>query len=185
MKLLKKLFFIIKAKRVYHTKISFSCYLKKIENIFIGKRVKVFRQVTLDASHGSIVLGDNVTLNSHVFLLHSVEIQEGSELNNFTRIDGTGHVFIGKNVLIGPNVQIISYTHEYNNRAILIKDQGSTKKSITIDNDVWIGASSVILAGVHIGEGAVIGAGSVVIKDVEAYAVVAGVPAKKIKTRGV
>ena len=56
-------------------------------------------------------------------------------------------------------------------------------KSVIIGNDVWIGHNAVIMPGVNIGNGAVIGAGAVVTKDVEAYSVVAGVPAKKIKMR--
>jgi len=56
-------------------------------------------------------------------------------------------------------------------------------KSVMIGNDVWIGHSSIIMPGVRIGNGAVIGAGAVVIKDVEPYTIVAGVPAKKINKR--
>lgn len=56
-------------------------------------------------------------------------------------------------------------------------------KKIIIGNDVWIGANSVVLPGVKIGDGAVIGAGAVVTHDIEPYAIVIGVPAKKIKYR--
>ena len=56
-------------------------------------------------------------------------------------------------------------------------------KSVMVGNDVWIGHNAIIMPGVNIGNGAVIGAGAVVTKDVEAYSIVAGVPAKKIKMR--
>ncbi len=64
-------------------------------------------------------------------------------------------------------------------------DQGwdENKTDVSIGNDVWIGAKSVILPGVTIGDGAVIAAGSIVNKDVAPYSIVAGVPAKFIKTR--
>ena len=58
-----------------------------------------------------------------------------------------------------------------------------SKGDIIIEDDVWIGYRSTILSGVHIGQGAVIAAGSVVTKDVPPYTVVAGVPAKNIKKR--
>lgn len=59
----------------------------------------------------------------------------------------------------------------------------STKGDVVIGNDVWIGANALILSGVHIGDGAVIGACSVVTKDVEPYTIVAGNPAKMIRKR--
>ncbi len=61
--------------------------------------------------------------------------------------------------------------------------EAGTKGSITIDDDVWIGTGSYILSGVHIGRGAVIAAGSIVTKDIEAYSIVAGVPARTVRKR--
>jgi acetyltransferase-like isoleucine patch superfamily enzyme len=65
----------------------------------------------------------------------------------------------------------------------LINQQKHTSEPINIGNDVWIGANSTILKGVNIGDGAVIAAGAVVTKDVGAYTIVAGVPARKIGER--
>ena len=64
-----------------------------------------------------------------------------------------------------------------------MKEQGVTRTFVKIEDDCWIAANSVILAGVTIGRGSVIAAGSVVTEDVPAYSVVAGVPAKVIKSR--
>ena len=66
-----------------------------------------------------------------------------------------------------------------------IQRQGweQTKTGITVEDDVWIGANSVILPGVHINKGAIIGAGSVVTKDIPPYAIAVGNPAKVIKYR--
>lgn len=61
--------------------------------------------------------------------------------------------------------------------------QGGNFKSVTIGNDVWIGMNTLILPGVHIGNGVIIGAGAVVTKDIPDYVVVGGVPAKIIKNR--
>lgn len=63
------------------------------------------------------------------------------------------------------------------------KSDAMSKGDITVDDDVWIGFRSTILSGVHIGQGAIVAAGSVVTKDVPPYAIVGGVPAKVIKYR--
>ena len=62
-------------------------------------------------------------------------------------------------------------------------NEALSKGDIIVEDDVWIGQGATIMSGVHIGQGAVIGAGSIVNKDIEAYSVVAGVPAKLIKMR--
>ncbi|MFM6647643.1 MAG: DapH/DapD/GlmU-related protein [Microcystis panniformis] len=65
----------------------------------------------------------------------------------------------------------------------LIRLQGETKQGIVIEDDVWIGCGCKILDGINIGKSSVIGAGSVLTKDVEPYSVVVGVPGKVIKKR--
>jgi len=173
-------------KNFKKNKISFNTYIKCNKNIKLGKNIKIHSNCSLEACRGEMIIEDNVILNRYVYCKANkgkVIIKEGSEVNNFTNIDGWGGVEIGKNVLIGPNVQIISYQHNYKNKNIEIKKQGSIKAKITIEDDVWIGASSIIMAGVTIYKGSVIGAGSVVTKDVEPYSVVVGTPAKRIKSR--
>lgn len=61
--------------------------------------------------------------------------------------------------------------------------QATTKGKIVLDDDVWVGDSAMIMSGVHIGQGAVIGAGAVVTHDIPPYAIAAGVPAKVVKFR--
>ena len=96
---------------------------------------------------------------------------------NCTMLD-YAEITIGDNCLIGPNVGL--YTTYHN-----LTPEGRCKtgkaKPIKIGNNVWIGGHSCILAGVTIGDGAVIGAGSVVKNDVKPYTLVAGNPAKFIK----
>jgi len=81
------------------------------------------------------------------------------------------------------NLKMLStfpFTYYLTNSVI---NDSHTKGPILIDDDVWIGYGVTILSGVHIGQGAVVAAGSVVTKDVEAYSIVGGVPAKFIKSR--
>lgn len=95
-----------------------------------------------------------------------------------------GEVHIGDHVLMASEVVIFTQNHNYNSRELLILEQGtSEEKPVYIGNDVWIGRRAMIMPGVHIGDGAVIAAGGVVTRDVPAYSVVGGVPARVIKYR--
>ena len=187
-RIFSKYVFILRNRISNRSRVSFSCYIKNPANITLGKQVKIHGNTSLDASStGALTLGDRVILDRYAYINASrggVRIGAGSALNNFSVVNGTGGVEIGKNVLIGPNVQIISYQHNYQDRGAPIKHQGTTGKKIEIQDDVWIGASAIILAGVVIGQGSVIGAGSVVTRSCEPYSVLAGVPARVIKERG-
>jgi acetyltransferase-like isoleucine patch superfamily enzyme len=85
--------------------------------------------------------------------------------------------------MIAPNCMISGGNHNYIDNLIPMIFQSSNSKGIIIDDDVWIGANSVILDGVTIEKGAIIAAGSVVKNNVAKYEIVAGNPAKKIKSR--
>jgi acetyltransferase-like isoleucine patch superfamily enzyme len=104
------------------------------------------------------------------------------ELNNI-RASG-GLIVVGNNCLISQNVSIIATNHSYKLNA-LIKDQPwkTSQNFVIIGDDVWIGCGAIVLPGVTIGNGAIIAAGSVVTKDVEQNAIIAGVPAKFLKFR--
>jgi acetyltransferase-like isoleucine patch superfamily enzyme len=92
-------------------------------------------------------------------------------------------IFFGDNILIGPGVKIFCGNHGTKLCEIPMTYQERTESDITIEDDVWIGANSVITSGVIIGKGSVIAAGSVVTKNIPNNAIVGGVPAKIIKYR--
>ncbi|MGJ1322026.1 DapH/DapD/GlmU-related protein [Sphingobacterium faecium] len=92
-----------------------------------------------------------------------------------------GPVTIGDHVHIGQHVLISGLNHSYEQVDLKISDQGVTVNQICIDSNVWIGANVVILPGVHIGEHSVVGAGSVVTRDVAPFTVVVGNPARCVK----
>lgn len=92
-----------------------------------------------------------------------------------------GPVSIGNNVNLAQNITVSGLNHNYTDPNKIIISQGITTFEIIIEDDVWIGANSVILAGVSIGKHSVIAAGSIIVQNVPAYTVVAGNPGKIIK----
>ncbi|MDD7558568.1 MAG: acyltransferase [Porphyromonas somerae] len=94
-----------------------------------------------------------------------------------------GPLIMGKDILMGPDCVILTSNHNFSKRDKPIRLQGSTTKSVTIGDGVWIGQRVMIMPGVTIGAGAIISAGAVVTKDVDPYTIVGGVPARFIKNR--
>lgn len=112
-------------------------------------------------------------------------IGEGADIGEYTHITAMGHMRIGKYLLTGRWVTITDNGHGDTDLETLQQAPFSrrlySKGDVTIGDNVWIGDKATILPGVTIGDGAVIAANSVVTKDVPAYSVVAGNPAKVIK----
>lgn len=129
--------------------------------------------------------GENVSISECVWILNLDNIEFGSNVsvNQLCYLQGLGGITIGNNVSIGHMCTIMSLEHIYDDPEIPIKDQGLQAKEVIIEDDVWIGAKATILMGVHIGKGAIIGAGAVVTRDVKAFDVVGGVPARTIRNR--
>ena len=90
---------------------------------------------------------------------------------------------MGNGVMIGPGVVIVSSNHDHLQTNLPMTKMDHIFAPVVIGNDIWIGANAVILAGVQIGNGAVIAAGSVVNKDVNAFDIVGGVPARVLGSR--
>jgi len=107
-----------------------------------------------------------------------LEFGDRVDVGEFTHIRANGGVRIGSRVLIAANVTITSRQHPVE----LPRWGVTTDAPIVIEDDVWIGAGAIVLPGVTIGRGAVVAAGAVVTASVEPYTVVAGVPARAIKT---
>lgn len=109
-----------------------------------------------------------------------VELGDNVSIAPFVHIWGHGGLKIGNRVMIASHAAITTLTHDYNQESMyttLIRGR------VVIEDDVWIGAQSVIMPGVTVGKGAVVGAGSVVTKDVAPYSIVLGIPAKHYKFR--
>lgn len=121
----------------------------------------------------------------HVCLNFPLRIKIGYNvfINRNVNIVARDKIIIGDNVMIGPNTVINSGTHNFEDADNLIRNQGHRKAPIIIENNVFIGGNSFILPGITIGEGSVVGAGSIVTKNVEPFTVVVGNPARIIKRR--
>ena len=115
-----------------------------------------------------------------------IRIGNNSSFNRDVHInaDVGGQIIIGDNCLIGPKVVMRTANHRFEIKEVNIREQGHQIADILIEDDCWIGANAIILGGVHIGKGAIIGAGAVVTKDIPSMAIAVGVPAKVLKYRG-
>jgi maltose O-acetyltransferase len=95
-----------------------------------------------------------------------------------------GTISIGDNVMMGPEVTIITSNHEFgDNKRPMVEQGQSNERPIDIGDDVWLGTRVIILPGVKIGSHAIVGAGSVVTKDVPEWCIAGGNPAKVLKNR--
>lgn len=129
--------------------------------------------------------GDGSTLDYSVYVRYpwKVSIGSGTTINRGCKfytsyVVRDAEITIGDHVAIGPEVSFCSASHLHTD--IELADIAAT---IRVENRCWVGAKSVILPGITIGEGAVVGAGSVVTKDVPPWTIVAGNPARFIKER--
>lgn len=136
--------------------------LKKKLNI-VGKQIEIKNDITLSSP-------DMIKFSNYIYI------------GECAKVYGKGNLILKDNVIIGPNVTFFTSVHNYSNDYLPYGFEDKIE-NITVNKLVWIGANVIILPGVEIGEGAVIGAGSIVTKDVPACAIVAGNPAKIIKKR--
>lgn len=141
------------------------CLLKEC-----GKNVFIDRQNYFN--YKNVVVGNNVAIGK-----------------NCTFMCSLAEIIIGDNVMFAPNVTCITGGHRYDVVGKYMKEITESEKlpehdrEIIFEGDNWIGANAIILKGVTVGEGAIIGAGAVVTKDVPPYSIVGGNPAKVIKMR--
>lgn len=125
-------------------------------------------------------LSDDVYIRFH----QNVSIGAGIYINGgFLFASENGHIKIGENCLLSYNLHLRTDSHNYEDKNILISEQGSSEQDIIIGNDVWMGFGVQVMSGVTIADGCVIAAGAIVTKNTEPYGVYAGIPARLIKYR--
>lgn len=139
---------------------------------------------------------NNVEFEEHANVAHHAQISNATvgkrtSIGRYTKVRDAEierYCSISWDVTIGavshPSNRITSHAFTYRKKfGISSKDSSLYQKKTIIGNDVWIGCNSVIISGVKVGDGAIIGAGAVVTKDVQPYSIVAGVPAKVLNSR--
>jgi maltose O-acetyltransferase len=117
------------------------------------------------------------------FVGYDIEIGSNSGIGINASLESSGRISIGENVMMGPDVVILTRNHKHDDITKPMGIQGYTPAPVIIEDDVWIGTRVIILPGVRIGRSSIIGAGAVVTKDVPAYSISAGNPARVVKKR--
>ena len=153
----------------------------------IGKSVIFFRYSMLERNLSGITIGDDAILKSGCRVCSTntssaIHIGERTTIGFYSLIYSSLSISIGDDCMIGPSVFISDSNHGLSKNTNM-NNQPNKTSSIIIGDDVWLGSHSIITAGVTIHAGAVISAGSVVICDIPAYAVVGGNPATILKFR--
>lgn len=166
-------------------------FIKEVHGLFLvgkhtsithGKHIRCGRNVKFEdytEIHGlceELVFGNNVTISRGVMIRPSsyyggdygkgLVIGDNSSIGPHGYVGCSGKITIGKNVMFGPKCSLFAENHIFSNTRLDIKSQGVAQKGITIEDDCWIGSNCVILDGVRIGKGSVIGAGTLVSKDI-------------------
>jgi acetyltransferase-like isoleucine patch superfamily enzyme len=168
--------------------------IRQPANVHLGRGVYLDHGVSLHAGHQGIHIGEFSQLMQYVELRvvnperspnAGVWIGKNCYLGAFVIVRGHGGVHLGDHVQIGPNAQLLAVDHLYWDASDLSKpfgEQGLSARGIKIEDNVWIGGGSIVTDGVCVGRGSVVAAASVVTKDVPPYTLVAGVPARVIKS---
>ena len=129
--------------------------------------------------------GKDVIVKQHAYfgLGSTLRVGDRAQIGMNSRIDR--EVTIGDDVVMGPDVVIMTASHAFEDPSIPVNQQGAAeRKPVAIGRDTWIGTRVIILPGVEVGEGCIIGAGSVVTRSIPPFGIAAGNPAKVIRRRG-
>lgn len=158
--------------------------------IEIGNHVSLLKQVQINAlghPNNKVYIKDKVRLERGVDIrsLYDTQIliDENTYIGPYVLITGTGNVKIGKNCLIAPHCGIFANNHIFADPIKTIESQGVTRQGIVIEDDCWLGHKVTVLDGVTIGKGSIIGAGSVVNKNIPPFSIAVGTPVKVIGNR--
>lgn len=141
-------------------------------------------------NRGHIELKNHVTIrpSSHVYASNArshIVFGNGTEIGRGSTISCLHSIIFEENVLTGPRVFISDHNHEYENPCVAISQQGvrcGKDDEVHIGEGSWLGTNVVMVGNVHIGKHCVIGANSVVTKDIPDYSIAVGSPAKVIKS---
>lgn len=196
--LLRYLFSLIRAQKYF--------YKRNVSWLtFIGKRVNITNRVKIDIGttiadytridglgKRGVEIGSSCNIGAFCRLICSVNYNKIGEaiiignnvgLGEYSYIGGASKVTIGDDTIIGQYLSVHPQNHNFKNQNKLIRLQGTNEKGVEIGENCWIGSKVTFVDGSKIGNGCVVAAGSVVTKSFGDNVIIAGVPAKIIKTR--
>ena len=158
------------------------------ENISVGDNVSICNDVTICA-HGSVTIGSGVTITQRVYLDTEgddgyINIGNDVYIGTGTSLFGHHGLEIGDNSLLAQNISLTPYSHIFEDPDRPIIAQGGHTRKVTIGRDCYIGMNVTILYSADIGDGSVVGSGTVVVKPIPPYSVAVGNPARVIRKRG-
>lgn len=187
-------------KRIFLKRVKGALFVGKHVQIFHGKHISCGKNVKFEdyaeihgLCSGGLNFGDYVTISRGVMIRPSsyyggdygvgLTMGEHSSIGPYGYIGCSGRIVIGKNVMFGPKCSLFAENHNFSDAETTIKSQGVNQKGITVEDDCWIGSNVIILDGVTIGRGSVIGAGTLVSKDIPAGSVIMDKRTKKLRER--
>jgi acetyltransferase-like isoleucine patch superfamily enzyme len=166
--------------------------LRNASGIHFGKGITLERGVVVDGlSLRGIEFGDNVVIGPYSVVRAScpsnvglgMRMGKNSAVDAYSFIGAAGFIDIGENVIMGQHVAFHAENHNYAETDLPIKEQGTRRLGIVVEDDCWIGSNVTFLDGAHVETGCVIGAGSVVRGRIPRCSVAVGVPAKVVRSR--
>jgi acetyltransferase-like isoleucine patch superfamily enzyme len=166
--------------------------LNRLPGVRIASSVQLAKSAMIQIESDGVYFGGRIVVSEHTSISDgallaayggSIEIGEGGYVGPHCVLYGHGGLRLGRNVMIGAHTVVVAANHGYSRLDVPMNRQPLTKQGIAIGDDVWIGANCSILDGVRIGDHAIVGAGSVVTNDLDAYAVAYGAPARSARSR--
>jgi len=177
LKIYKKIYYLLIS---YVTKMLYFSYIKTRKNVR-------FRTIPIieDFNCLLIEIGNNVLIKENFIVRGGGKllIGDNTHIGSYNLIGCNSEVIIGKDCMIADFVTIRDTNHNFDKIDIPMNRQGIKTSKVVIEDDVWIGHGAIVLSNITIGQGAIIGAGSIVTKSVAPFNIIAGNPAKIIGDR--
>ena len=152
----------------------------------IGKSCRVHPEARINPRGGILKIGESTSISAGAIIQGQVDIGSNSSVQAYAILVGYGEpgsITIGNGVRIAPQAMLIAANHVFSDSKTPIYLQGMEPMPIVIEDDVWLGGRVIVTAGVRIGRGCVVGAGSVVTKNLPPWSVAVGAPARIIRYR--
>ncbi len=170
-----------------------SVELKNRSMIHFGRGVTLGKAVMIDGlSKNGVIIGNGASIGPYGLIRATgvlsdigvgFKLGDNSSMDAFAFVGASGGVQIGCNVIMGQKVSFHSENHLFDRLDVPIRQQGTTRQGIVIEDDCWIGSNVTFLDGAHVSTGCVIGAGSIVKGFIPPHSVAVGIPARVIKSR--